>query len=62
MAKQVQLRRGNTFDHSQFTGAEGEVTYNTEAKVLVAHDGVTQGGIPIPQQSTVTAIAIALGV
>ena len=34
MAKQVQLRRGTTAEHEAFTGAEGEVTYNTEAKVL----------------------------
>jgi hypothetical protein len=61
MAKQVQLRRGTTAEHEAFTGAEGEVTYNTEAKVLVVHDGTAQGGIPIANQSTVSAIAIALG-
>jgi len=61
MAKQVQLRRGDNADHANFTGAEGEVTYNTEAKVLVVHDGTTQGGVPVAQQNAVTAIAVALG-
>lgn len=61
MAKQVQLRRGTTAEHANFTGAEGEVTYDTEAKVLVVHDGTTQGGLPIASQSTVTALSIALG-
>ena len=62
MAKQVQLRRGTTAEHALFTGAEGEVTYDIEAKVLVVHDGSTQGGIPTAQLSTVTALSIALGI
>lgn len=44
MAVQVQFRRGNTSQHSTFTGAEGEITVNTEKDILVVHDGSTVGG------------------
>ncbi len=47
MPKQVRLRRGTTAQHSTFTGADGEVTFDTTKKVLVVHDGVTAGGKPI---------------
>lgn len=51
MAKQVQVRRGTSSEMSNFTGAEGEVTYNTTIKTLVVHDGSTKGGITIPYLS-----------
>ena len=41
------LRRGTTAQHSAFTGAEGELTFDTTKKVLVIHDGVTAGGKPV---------------
>lgn len=44
MPKQVRLRRGTTAQHATFTGADGEVTFDTTKKVLVVHDGVTAGG------------------
>ena len=44
MAKQIQLRRGTTAEHDTFTGAEGELTYDTEKKQLRLHDGSTVGG------------------
>lgn len=47
MPKQVRLRRGTTAQHSAFTGAEGEITFDTTKKVLVLHDGVTAGGKPV---------------
>lgn len=47
MTREVQLRRGSTVDHSTFAGAEGEVTYDTDLKTLVAHDGATLGGFPM---------------
>jgi hypothetical protein len=46
MPKQVRLRRGTTVQHSTFTGAQGEVTFDTDKKCLVIHDGVTPAGIP----------------
>jgi len=44
MSNQVQLRRGTATQHSTFTGAEGEVTYDTTNKKLKVHDGSTAGG------------------
>jgi hypothetical protein len=44
MSKQVQIRRGTTAENAAFTGAVGEITYDTELKCLRLHDGVTAGG------------------
>ena len=44
MAIQIQLRQGTTTEHNTFTGAVGEVTYDTEKKQLRVHDGTTVGG------------------
>ena len=44
MAKLLKLRRGTTTQHSSFTGAEGEVTVDTDKDTLVVHDGSTQTG------------------
>ena len=44
MAKLLKLRRGSTSQHSSFTGAEGEVTVDTDKDTLVVHDGSTAGG------------------
>ena len=46
MATQVQFRRGTTGQHSAFTGAVGEVTVDTEKKILCVHDATTAGGFP----------------
>ncbi len=47
MATQVQFRRGTTGEHSGFTGAVGEVTVDTEKKVVCIHDASTAGGFPL---------------
>ena len=47
MPKQVQLRRGSAAEHAAFTGAPGEVTYNTDTKALHTHDGATAGGVAL---------------
>ena len=47
MPKQVRFRRGTTAQHSAFTGADGEVTVDTNKRCLVLHDGVTLGGKPV---------------
>ena len=51
MAIQIQLRQGTTTEHNTFTGAVGELTYDTTLKSLVLHDGVTLGGVKIPYLS-----------
>ena len=44
MATQVQFRRGTTSQNNAFTGAIGEITYDTQVKTLRLHDGTTAGG------------------
>jgi hypothetical protein len=44
MATQVQFRRGTTTQNNAFTGAIGEITYDTEVKTFRLHDGTTAGG------------------
>ncbi len=56
MARQVQLRRGTTAEHSTFTGLVGEVTVDTDKDVVVVHDGSTAGGVPL-----LTAADLAAG-
>lgn len=47
MAKQVQIRRGTTAEHTTFTGAVGEITIDTTKDTLVVHDGSLAGGYPL---------------
>lgn len=51
MSTELKIRRGNTLQHNNFTGANGEVTLNTDTKELHIHDGSTQGGFPIGGRS-----------
>jgi len=46
MSTQVRLRRGTSAQHSTFTGAQAEVTVDTDTNTLVVHDGSTVGGFP----------------
>jgi len=52
MATEVKFRRGSTTEHQTFTGAEGEITIDTEKWIPVIHDGVTEGGHPIDCSGT----------
>ena len=47
MTRIVQIRRGTTAQHNNFTGMIGEVTYDTDAKTLRVHDGATLGGFAL---------------
>jgi hypothetical protein len=47
MATQVQLRRGTSAENDSFTGAQGELTYDTTNKRVRIHDGGTAGGFEI---------------
>ena len=55
MSNQLQLRRGSALPTALFTGAVGEVTYNTDTKELVTHDGSTVGGFPIATKNGLAA-------
>lgn len=48
MPIQVQLRGGTSEEHNNFVGAEREITVDTTKHTLVVHDGVTEGGYPLP--------------
>ena len=48
---QVKLRRGTTAQHAGFTGAEGEVTVDTDKETLVVHDNATAGGHELAKAS-----------
>jgi len=50
MAFAFQRRRGTTSAHSTFTGLNGELTVDTDKKVVVVHDGTTAGGTPLLKQ------------
>jgi len=47
MAEQLQFRRGTTVENATFVGAVGEVSYDTQKKHLIPHDGITAGGFPM---------------
>lgn len=40
----VLFKRGNTAQNATYTGINGEITVDTQAKTLRIHDGVTAGG------------------
>jgi len=46
----LRLRRGTTEQMESFTGHDGELTWDTEKKCPVLHDGETPGGFPLDVQ------------
>jgi len=61
MSKQVQFRRGTYVQNDAFTGAEGEITVDTDNNTLRLHNGVDQGGFPITGNVHFTGNEIRLG-
>ena len=53
MSRQIQIRRGTAAEHTNFTGAIGEITMDTTNSTLRVHDGTTTGGIPLAKQSEI---------
>ena len=51
--KRVQLRKGTEIEHSTFTGALAEVTFDTDKGTIRVHDGLTLSGVEI-QKSRLT--------
>ena len=47
MTTQVQFRKGTTSEHAIFTGANAEITVDTEKKTAVVHDGSDVGGFEL---------------
>jgi hypothetical protein len=44
MVQGVQFRRGTTAQHAVFTGQPGELTVDSDKKIVVVHDGSAVGG------------------
>lgn len=53
MADQLQIRRGTTAQNNAFTGAQGELTMDTDLKGLRVHDNLTPGGFALATQTQV---------
>jgi hypothetical protein len=53
LSEQLQLRRGTGSQVASFTGAAGEVVFDTTNNRLIANDGVTVGGAPAAKLSDV---------
>jgi len=53
---EVRIRRGTTDQHAAFTGAQGELTMDTDLNTLLIHDGVTAGGLTIGLESGTVAL------
>ena len=51
MATQVQLRRGTATENNSFTGAQGELTFDTTNKRVRIHDGATAGGFELKTEN-----------
>ena len=52
MSTQMQLRGGTTAENLLFTGAQREVTVDTDKNTLVVQDGITAGGFPLATEAT----------
>ena len=50
MATQIKRRRGTTSQHSSFTGAEAELTVDSDKNTVVVHDEETAGGHPLAKE------------
>lgn len=61
MTTQVQFRRGTTTQHAVFTGAQGEITVDTDKKTAIVHDGSTAGGIELARIDGAIAFSIVFG-
>lgn len=53
MADQLQIRRGTTAQNNAFTGAQGELTMDTDLKGLRVHDNLTPGGFALATRDQV---------
>ena len=54
----VQFRRGTTTQLDNFTGATGEIVFDTTLKTLKLHDGSTTGGIELLRKDLSNLVSI----
>lgn len=58
MSRILQLRRGNSAEHENFTGQIGEITMDTDSKSLRIHDGETPGGTPMARRDEIPDLTL----
>ena len=61
----IQFLRGTAAENNLYTGRDGELTIDSDSKMIRVHDGATQGGHPIgyaKDELLTTNDAIDLGV
>lgn len=56
MTRVLQIRRGTTAQNDNFTGMAGEITYDTDAKTIRAHDGATLGGVAMARADQIPTV------
>ena len=54
MTRILQVRRGTSTQHNNFTGLAGEITFDSTNKTLRVHDGETLGGIALARHDEIT--------
>jgi len=59
MATQIQFRRGTASAHSVFTGAIGEVTYDTTLNTIRVHNSAQMGGFALATRDFVTSSIVS---
>lgn len=59
-SKVLKPRRGSTTEHATFKGQAFEITFDTDKKTIVAHDGLTMGGFPLAHEASVSETDAAL--
>ena len=59
-SKVLKPRRGSTTEHATFKGQAFEITFDTDKKTIVAHDGLTMGGFPLAHEAAVAETDEAL--
>lgn len=59
MPTQVQYRGGTTAETATFTGANKEITVDTDKRVPVVHDGATPGGFPLQRARVADVFDVA---
>ena len=62
MATEFKVRRGTTAEHAAFTGAEGEITLDTNKDTLVVHDNYQAGGYPMLREDLNNLTAASIGI
>lgn len=59
-SKVLKPRRGSTAEHNTFKGQAFEITFDTDKKTIVAHDGLTMGGFPLAHEAALSEADNAL--